>query len=135
MQPNQPQQQPMMQQQVQQPVQQPTQQGQAAPQQQNSQIEQQVEQVLGSLSDENKAFAAAIMTPEMAGFMSEFMGQEVGNVFNKYSNPDMVLVSLPRTDVEALLAELEGSAEAPTMEGDMSAGMDMQEPIAPESQL
>lgn len=66
------------------------------PQANDEGIAQAVEQKLNQLPDHLKGFAAGIMVPEMAEFMTEFMGPEVGSVFQKYADPNRVLVSIPK---------------------------------------
>lgn len=79
-------------------------------------IAQAVEQKLNNLPDKLKAFAAGIMVPEMAEFMTEFMGPEVGSVFQKYADPSRVLVSLPKTALAGT-----ANSDKPPVKGDKAA--------------
>lgn len=62
----------------------------------NDSIKKNLETHLDSLGPEQQEFVAAHLTPEIAQVFGLVLGQEAFDFFNQYTNPDVVLVPMPR---------------------------------------
>jgi len=83
--------------------------GQAAPQEQSAGVGSQIEQHLNALPDEQKAYLAQYMTPELVTIMGILLGEEAAQFFSQYADPSKTLTVAP---AQGNAGEMGGGSQA-----------------------
>lgn len=75
----------------------------------NPNVIKNIEKHMDQLSSEQQDFIVAHLTPEFAGIMGLILGQEAFDFFNKYADPNKILVPMSREEVQGLANQSQGA--------------------------
>lgn len=87
---------------------------------QGAQIEEMLEQRMSELPDQQKAFIAKYLTPELSLILGIILGQESADYFANLADPSKMLTVVPRPP-QGATAEQQGAAAGSTPQGAMTS--------------